>query len=68
MDYTQEDINREYITEKWCAPTCTIQCVHQVGHLDAWRDPQISLNDYNNRTGGGKGLKKETVAQVLGAE
>jgi MoaA/NifB/PqqE/SkfB family radical SAM enzyme len=69
MDYTQEDINREYITEKWCAPTCTIQCVHQVGHLDAWRDPQISLNDYNNRKGGGgKGLKKETVAQVLGAE
>ncbi|HEX8367244.1 MAG TPA: radical SAM protein [Pyrinomonadaceae bacterium] len=68
MDYTQEDINREYITEKWCAPTCTIQCVHQVGHLDAWRDPQISLNDYNNRTGGSKGLKKETVAQVLGAE
>ncbi|HEY0050284.1 MAG TPA: radical SAM protein [Pyrinomonadaceae bacterium] len=67
MDYTQEDINREYITEKWCAPTCTIQCVHQVGHLDAWRDPQISLNDYNNRKGG-KGLKKETVAQVLGAE
>jgi len=67
MDYTQEDINREYITEKWCAPTCTIQCVHQVGHLDAWRDPQISLDDYNNRKGG-KGLKKETVAQVLGAE
>lgn len=66
MDYTQEDMAREYITEKWCAPTCTIQCVHQVGHLDAWRDPQISLNDYNNRKG--KGLKKETVAQVLGAD
>jgi MoaA/NifB/PqqE/SkfB family radical SAM enzyme len=67
MDYTPEDMAREYITEKWCAPTCTIQCVHQVGHLDSWRDPQISLNDYNNRKGG-KGLKKETVAQVLGAE
>ena len=66
MDYTREDMKREYITEKWCAPTCTIQCVHQVGHLDAWRDPQISLNDYNNRKG--KGLKKETVAQVLGTE
>ena len=71
MDYTREDMAREYITEKWCAPTCTIQCVHQVGHLDAWRDPQISLNDYNNRKGGGgrrKGLKKETVAQVLGTD
>ncbi len=59
-------MRREYITEKWCAPTCTIQCVHQVGHLDAWRDPQISLSDYNKR--GGAGLKKETVAQILNAE
>lgn len=66
-EYTHNDMEREYITEKWCAPTCTIQCVHQVGHLDAWRDPQISLNDYNNRSGG-KGLKKETVAQVLNAK
>ncbi|HEX8194945.1 MAG TPA: radical SAM protein, partial [Pyrinomonadaceae bacterium] len=48
-DYTMQDFDREYITEKWCAPTCTIQCVHQVGLLDAWRDPQISLTDYNNR-------------------
>lgn len=62
-EYTQADMKREYITEKWCADTCTIQCVHQVGHLDAWRDPQISLNDYNKRNG--KGLKKETVESVL---
>jgi MoaA/NifB/PqqE/SkfB family radical SAM enzyme len=66
LEYTHDDMRREYITEKWCAPSCTIQCVHQVGHLDAWRDPQISLSDYNN--GSGKGLKKETVAQVLSAE
>ncbi len=65
-EYTHSDMRREYITEKWCAPTCTIQCVHQVGHLDAWRDPQISLSDYNKKSG--KGLKKETVAQVLSAE
>src|SRR5690606_2407400 len=65
LEYTRDDMEREYITEKWCAPTCTIQCVHQVGHLDAWRDPQISLNDYNGRQGQ---LKKETVAQVLNAE
>ena len=39
---------------------------YQVGHLDAWRDPQISLNDYNNRKG--NSLKKETIAKVLGAE
>lgn len=66
MDYTTEDMEREYITEKWCAPTCTIQCVHQVGHLDAWRDPQISLDDYNNRNG--KRLKKDTITQVLNAK
>ena len=66
LEYSHEDMKREYITEKWCPPTCTIQCVHQVGHLDAWRDPQISLSDYNNKSG--KGLKKETVARVLSAE
>src|SRR6266513_362532 len=39
-DYTMKDFYREYNTEKWCAPTCTLQCVHQVGILDNWRDPQ----------------------------
>ena len=39
-DYTMEDFYREYNTEKWCAPTCTLQCVHQVAILDNWRDPQ----------------------------
>src|ERR1041385_2617705 len=38
--YTMDDFDREYNTEKWCAPTCTLQCVHQVGILDNWRDPQ----------------------------
>jgi MoaA/NifB/PqqE/SkfB family radical SAM enzyme len=38
--YTMDDFDREYKTEKWCAPTCTLQCVHQVGILDNWRDPQ----------------------------
>ncbi len=39
-EYTMKDFHREYNTEKWCAPTCTLQCVHQVGILDNWRDPQ----------------------------
>jgi hypothetical protein len=39
--------------------------VHQVGHLDAWRDPQISLAEYTKRNGG---LKKETVARVISAD
>src|SRR5215467_2541677 len=38
--YTREDIRREYLTEKSCAPHCTVSCVHQVSIFDAWRDPQ----------------------------
>jgi len=62
--YTMQDFEREYITEKWCAPTCTIQCVHQTSLLDAWRNPQISLSDYNKR----KGLNKETIARIVNAD
>jgi hypothetical protein len=39
-DYTVEDIRREYLTEKGCAPLCTVSCVHQVSYFDAWRNPQ----------------------------
>ncbi|MBO0911385.1 MAG: radical SAM protein [Acidobacteria bacterium] len=39
-NYTVDDIRREYLTEKGCAPHCTVSCVHQVSVLDAWRDPQ----------------------------
>jgi MoaA/NifB/PqqE/SkfB family radical SAM enzyme len=39
-DYTVEDIRREYRTTKECAPRCTVACVHQVGYIDNWRDPQ----------------------------
>lgn len=39
-EYTVEDIRREYITEKGCAPYCTVSCVHQVAYLDFWRAPQ----------------------------
>jgi len=39
-NYTEADIRREYLTEKGCAPHCTVSCVHQVSVLDAWRHPQ----------------------------
>jgi MoaA/NifB/PqqE/SkfB family radical SAM enzyme len=38
--YTRDDIRREYLTEKSCAPHCTVSCVHQVAIFDAWRAPQ----------------------------
>ncbi|HZP63785.1 MAG TPA: radical SAM protein [Terriglobales bacterium] len=41
--YTIHDIRREYLTEKSCAPHCTVSCVHQVSILDSWRAPQHPL-------------------------
>jgi len=38
--YTQEMRHREYFTDKFCGPKCTVSCVQQVGILDNWRDPQ----------------------------
>jgi MoaA/NifB/PqqE/SkfB family radical SAM enzyme len=39
-EYTREDLRREFLTEKGCAPNCTVSCVHQVSHIDFWRSPQ----------------------------
>jgi MoaA/NifB/PqqE/SkfB family radical SAM enzyme len=43
-NYTRQDLHREYLTEKACAPHCTISCVHQTSLIDYWRDPQIFKN------------------------
>ena len=40
LEYTLADIRREYLTEKSCAPHCTVSCVHQVSYLDFFRGPQ----------------------------
>ena len=39
-DYKIADVKREFLTEKSCAPHCTISCVHQVSYIDHWRSPQ----------------------------
>ncbi|HTU51578.1 MAG TPA: radical SAM protein [Acidobacteriaceae bacterium] len=41
-EYRREDVQREFLTEKTCAPNCTISCVHQVSYIDHWRSPQTS--------------------------
>ncbi len=41
-DYTTERVKREFLTEKSCAPNCTISCVHQVSYIDHWRAPQTA--------------------------
>ena len=38
--YTVADIQREFLAPKWCAPLCTIGCVHRVSAMDYWRKPQ----------------------------
>lgn len=39
-EYSKEDLRREYLTEKGCAPYCTVSCVHYVSFFDFFRDPQ----------------------------
>ena len=41
-EYTRDDLKREFVTAKSCAPNCTVSCVHQVSHIDHWRAPQNS--------------------------
>jgi MoaA/NifB/PqqE/SkfB family radical SAM enzyme len=40
MEYTLEDVRREYRTAKGCAPRCTVACVHQISYIDFWRGEQ----------------------------
>ncbi len=63
-DYTTQDIEREYNSEKWCAPFCTVACVHKVSILDNWRDPQKPLQS----PAPDKTLNKDTVGKILRAE
>jgi MoaA/NifB/PqqE/SkfB family radical SAM enzyme len=39
-DYGVADIEREYFTQKACAPFCTVSCVHQASFPDFWRGKQ----------------------------
>ncbi|MFI5087521.1 MAG: radical SAM protein [Terriglobales bacterium] len=42
MQYTLADVRREYLTEKSCAPHCTVSCAHQISYLDFFRSPQTT--------------------------
>jgi MoaA/NifB/PqqE/SkfB family radical SAM enzyme len=48
--YSVEDIRREFYKEKYCAPHCTISCVHQISYIDHWRAPQIPLKKSGKTT------------------
>jgi hypothetical protein len=38
QDYSQDHLDREYRSEKSCAPFCTISCVQRVSALDQFRE------------------------------
>jgi len=40
LEYTKDDLRREFYTEKPCAPRCTVSCSQQISMLDNWRSPQ----------------------------
>src|SRR5579872_3170620 len=42
-NYTVEDLRREYLTVKSCAPRCTVACAHYTSYVDFWRSPQTIL-------------------------
>jgi MoaA/NifB/PqqE/SkfB family radical SAM enzyme len=50
LEYTREDVRREYLTEKSCAPYCTVSCVHQSGMIDFWRGTQTIKSQVSEDT------------------
>ena len=49
LEYTVEDIKREFNTRKDCSSTCTLSCVHQMSAFDRWRGPQ-TISDPHSAT------------------
>ncbi len=40
LEYSKDDLRREYDTKKTCSPTCTLSCVHQMSMFDRYRGRQ----------------------------
>ena len=49
--YTTQDVRREYLTEKPCAPYCTVSCVHYVSYFDFWRGEQTLKSEMPAESG-----------------
>jgi len=48
--YSTADIRREYLSEKPCAPYCTVSCVHYVSYFDFFRAPQTLKSGLPDQT------------------
>ncbi|MFQ5913671.1 MAG: radical SAM protein [Nitrospinota bacterium] len=57
--YSQAEMRREYLTEKPCAPYCTLPCVHRASMIDSWRHRQTGMTPPESRYGlkGAEGLE-----------
>jgi MoaA/NifB/PqqE/SkfB family radical SAM enzyme len=64
LDYTKNDLRREYHTEKSCSPTCTLSCVHQMSMFDRYRGRQTEAN--GNKTGGAVPAPPDPPSLLLG--
>lgn len=60
-DYGRDDIQREHLRTKSCAPYCTIACVHQASAFDQRRSPQMEGQSYSPDL---IPLKKRTTPQA----
>ncbi len=64
-EYRTADVKREFLTEKGCAPNCTISCVHQVSYIDHWRAPQGPDSNGGLAVGGqGHGVAEQGAGLV----
>ena len=63
--YRREDVEREFLTAKTCAPNCTISCVHQVSHIDHWRAPQTSQTSPGMPAAPPEGARDESVPELV---
>ena len=51
--YSVDDIRRAFTAPKWCAPYCTVGCVHRVSTMDFWRKPQSAVRGQQSAVAGG---------------
>jgi hypothetical protein len=64
--YTGQDLEREYQTEKPCAPFCTVGCVHRVAQVDELRrDPLHTLADWFAPTSGRQSREMPIAVRTL---
>lgn len=68
-EYSRENLEIEFYTEKPCAKFCTIACAQQVAMADNWRAPQQPFNGIPVQLGGLPPREAESTSdEVISAE